>query len=104
MFIQKDTVVSLRYVMKANSGEIIEDIMNNKPIEYLHGGGNILPSLESVLEGLAVGTQKTFTVHDDQLTYPLHLDVVIDEIREATTEEIKSGKAGKEECGPGCCC
>jgi FKBP-type peptidyl-prolyl cis-trans isomerase 2 len=73
-------------------------------VEYLHGGGNILPSLESVLEGLPVGTQKSFTVHDEQLTHPLHFDVLIDEIREATTEEIKSGKPGKEECGPGCCC
>ena len=104
MLVKKDTIVSLRYVMKGNNGEIIEDTMNGKAVEYLHGGGNILPSLESVLEGLPVGTQKSFTVLDEQLTDPLHFDVVIDEIREATTEEIKSGKSGKEECGPGCCC
>lgn len=104
MLVKKDTIVSLRYVMKGNSGEIIEDTMNGKSVEYLHGGGNVLPSLESVLEGLPVGTQESFTVHDEQLTHPLHFVVVIDEIREATTEEIKSGKPGKEGCGPGCCC
>ena len=104
MLVKKDTIVSLRYVMKGKNGEIIEDTMNGKGVEYLHGGGNILPSLESVLEGLPVGTQKSFTIHDEQLTHPLHFDVVIDEIREATGEEIKSGKSGKEECGPGCCC
>jgi FKBP-type peptidyl-prolyl cis-trans isomerase SlyD len=104
MVIKKDTIVSLRYVMKGKNGEIIEDTMNGNGVEYLHGGGNILRSLESVLEGLAVGTQKSFTVHDEQLTHPLHFDVVIDGIRAATTEEIRSGKSGKEECGPGCCC
>ncbi|HET6769063.1 MAG TPA: FKBP-type peptidyl-prolyl cis-trans isomerase [Chitinophagaceae bacterium] len=104
MLVKKDTIVSLRYVMKGNDGEIIEDTMNEKAVEYLHGGGNVLPSLESALEGLPVGTQKSFTVHDEQLTHPLHFDVVIDEIREATTEEIKSGKPGNEGCGPGCCC
>lgn len=104
MLVKKGTIVSLRYVMKENNGKIIEDTMNGKGVEYLHGGGNILPSLESVLEGLPVGTQKSFTVHDEQLTHPLHFEVVIDEIREATTEEIKSGKSGTEECGPGCCC
>lgn len=104
MLVKKDTIVSLRYVMKGNNGEIIEDTMNGRAVEYLHGGGNILPSLEQVLEGLPVGTQKSFTVHDEQLTHPLHFDVVIDEIRDATTEEIRSGNPGKEECGPGCCC
>lgn len=104
MIIRKDTIVSLRYVMKGKNGEIVEDTMNGKGAEYLHGGGDILPSLESVLEGLPVGTQKSFTVHDEQLTYPLHFDVVIDAIREATAEEIRSGQSGKEECGPGCCC
>jgi FKBP-type peptidyl-prolyl cis-trans isomerase SlyD len=104
MLVKKDTIVSLRYVMKGNNGEIIEDTMNGKAVEYLHGGGHILQSLESVLEGLAVGTQKSFTVHDEELTHPLHFDVVIDEIREATAEEMKSAKAGKGECGPGCCC
>lgn len=104
MLIQKDTVVSLRYGVKNDKGEIVDSVMSSKPVEYLHGGGNILPSLESVLEGLPAGTQKSFTIHDEQLTYPLHFDVVIDKIREATIEEIKSGKPGKKGCGPDCCC
>lgn len=104
MVIKKDTIVSLRYVMKGKNGEIIEDTMNGQAVEYLHGGGNLLPSLESVLEGLPAGAQKSFTIHDEQLTHPVHFDVVIDEIRDATIDEITSGKPGKEECGPGCCC
>lgn len=104
MQVQKNTVVSLRYVMKNNNGEIIEDTIDSKPIEYLHGGGNILPSLESVLEGLPAGTHKSFTLQDEKLNDPLHFDVIVDGVREATTEEINSGRPGKKECGPGCCC
>jgi FKBP-type peptidyl-prolyl cis-trans isomerase SlyD len=104
MLVQKDSIVSLRYVIKDNSGEIIEDIMNNEPIKYLHGSGNILPSLESALEGLHAGANKTFTIHDGQLNSPLHFDIIVDEIRKATIEEINSGRPDQKECGPGCCC
>ena len=104
MLVRKDTVVSLRYIMKAHNGEIIENTTNSKPLEYLHGSGNILPSLESVLEGLAAGAKKSFTIHPEQLTNPLHFDVIVDEVREATAEEIKTGQPDQKECGPGCCC
>ena len=104
MLVRKDTVVSLRYIMKDSNGEIIEDTINSKPTDYLHGSGNILPSLESLLEGLAAGTKKSFTIHPEQLTNPLHFEVIVDEVREATAEEIRTGRPGKKECGPGCCC
>lgn len=104
MQVQKDTVVTIRYVMKDDRGEVMEDKMNNSPVQYLHGSGNILSSLESVLEGLTAGTQKSFTVQEKLWKNPLHFDLVVDEIRMATTEEIKKGEPIKNECGPGCCC
>ncbi len=59
MQVKKDTVVTLRYVMKDNQGEVMEDTMNNSPVQYLHGSGIMLPSLESSLEGLTAGEQKS---------------------------------------------
>jgi FKBP-type peptidyl-prolyl cis-trans isomerase SlyD len=104
MLIQKNTVVSLRYTMKDNKGEIIDDIMNSSPIEYLHGSGDIMSSLESSVEGLTEGTEKSFEVHDKVLNKPLYFEVVIDKIRSATDEEIEKRRVIKTDCGPDCCC
>jgi len=104
MQVQKNTVVTIRYMMKDHRGDVMEDTMNNDPVQYLHGSGNILPSLESMLEGLTTGTQKSFTVHEKQWKNPMHFDVMIAEVRAATTEEIEKGQPIKNECGPGCCC
>ncbi len=103
MQIKKGKVVSLRYVMKDDDGEIIDNTMQGSPIEYLHGGGNILPSLEALLEGLETGTEKAFTVHDAQLNKPIHFEIHIENIRTATDEEIEKRRVLKD-CGPGCCC
>ena len=103
MLVQKNTVVSLRYIMKDNVGEIIEDNMHGAPIEYLHGSGNILPSLETSLYGLESGAEKSFTVHDPQLNKPLYFEICIDNIRMATEDEIAKRRVLKN-CGPDCCC
>ncbi|HVM89277.1 MAG TPA: hypothetical protein VMT76_13895 [Puia sp.] len=103
MRIEKNSVVSLRYTMKDKGGEIIDDIMQSLPVDYLHGCGNIIPSLERNIEGLAQGEKKSFDVHDEVLNKPLHFDVVIDKIRAATTDEIEK-KRVINDCGPDCCC
>ena len=104
MRVQKDSVVTIRYIIKDNRGEVMEDTMNGSPVQYLHGSGFILSSLESVLEGLAAGTEKSFSVHEKQWKNPLQFDVVIDEVREATAEEMEKGQPVKKDCGPECCC
>ncbi len=47
-------VVSLRYVLVAD-GEEVARVDNDDPMEYLHGAEDILPGLESALEGKTVG-------------------------------------------------
>lgn len=102
--VQKNTIVSLRYIMKDHHGEVIENTTNSNPLEYLHGCGSIIPSLETALEGLAAGTKRSFTIHPEELDNPLHFDVIVDAIREATVEEINAGQPVKKGCGPDCCC
>jgi FKBP-type peptidyl-prolyl cis-trans isomerase 2 len=104
MQVRKDTVVTMRYIMKDDQGEVMEDTMNNSPVQYLHGCGIMLSSLETFLEGLTTGEQKSFTVNEMQWNKMLHFDVVIDEVRMATDEEIKLRRPMNNECGPECCC
>ena len=111
MKIATNTVVSLRYSMKNDEGELLENIIDKPPIDYLHGSGNILPALEISLEGLECGQQRSISISPE--THPglndkFHFDVIIDKVRTATEEELKLGKplqtASKNDCGPGCCC
>lgn len=52
--ITKDSVVSIEYVLKDESGNIL-DASREEPLEYLQGHQNIIPGLERALEGLKVG-------------------------------------------------
>ena len=111
MKITTNTVVSLRYSMKNDNGDLLEDIMDKPPVDYLHGSGNILPALEANLEGLECGQRRVIAISAEtipDLSDSFHFDVVIDKVRAATKEEIQIGRpiesVSKNECGPGCCC
>ncbi len=60
MTISSNKIVSLRYVMTNEGGEVIEDTMEQSPIQYLHGAGKIIPALENAIEGMQPGQKKHF--------------------------------------------
>ncbi|HEX4938189.1 MAG TPA: peptidylprolyl isomerase [Candidatus Kapabacteria bacterium] len=62
MNISKDKVVQFHYTLKNDKGEEIESTIGKDPMAYLHGHGNIIPGLESALEGKAAGDRFTITI------------------------------------------
>ena len=52
----------LEYLVRLDSGQVVETSMGKNPIEYVHGGGQILPALERALEGLREGEQAAFSI------------------------------------------
>ncbi len=60
--VQQDTVVSVDYTVKLDSGEVVDSSAGARPLEYLHGHKNIIPGLEKALEGMRVGESKSVTV------------------------------------------
>jgi len=53
MIVSKDKVVSIEYTLRDDGGEILDSSEGREPLAYLHGNGNIVPGLESQLEGKA---------------------------------------------------
>ncbi len=112
MNIGTNTIVGIRYKMQNSKGEVLEDILEGSPVEYLHGSGNILPALEAALAGLHAGDQKNILVSRDagysEVDDDFLFEVVIDTVRLATEDEIKKGspvdEIEVEDCGPGCVC
>ncbi|RFA25841.1 peptidylprolyl isomerase [Alkalilimnicola ehrlichii] len=55
MQIAKDKVVSIEYSLKDDEGTLLDTSEGRDPLAYLHGAGNIIPGLESALEGKQTG-------------------------------------------------
>jgi FKBP-type peptidyl-prolyl cis-trans isomerase SlyD len=110
MQIATHTIVAIRYSMQNSKGEVLENILEGSPVEYLHGSGHLLPELEDDLVGLRAGdkkqvfvSSKSYTEVDDDFSF----DIIVDSVRLATEEEIKMGRpmeSVEEECGPECIC
>ncbi len=56
MSIEKDKVVSMKYVLKDDQGNIIDQSQDGQ-FAYLHGANNIIPGLEEALEGKNTGDE-----------------------------------------------
>ncbi|MBM4247682.1 MAG: peptidylprolyl isomerase [Deltaproteobacteria bacterium] len=51
MKVAKRTVVTIDYTLTSDEGEVIDSSSGGEPLAYLHGVGNIVPGLESALDG-----------------------------------------------------
>ena len=60
--IQNGKVVDLAYTLANSSGEVLDRADSRDPFSYLHGAGQIVPGLESALEGLKIGDKKKVSV------------------------------------------
>ncbi|XOV84137.1 MAG: peptidylprolyl isomerase [bacterium] len=57
MNIEKDSVVMLRYCLRNDAGEVLDDAMEGEPVALLHGHGNVMPGLERALLGRVAGDE-----------------------------------------------
>jgi FKBP-type peptidyl-prolyl cis-trans isomerase SlyD len=62
MQIAQDTVVSIHYTLTDDAGETVDSSVGGDPLFYLHGNGNLVPGLESALEGKQAGEKVKVTV------------------------------------------
>jgi FKBP-type peptidyl-prolyl cis-trans isomerase SlyD len=51
MTIAQDQVVSIRYTLKNDAGDVLDSSPHAEPLVYLHGHGNLIPGLERELTG-----------------------------------------------------
>jgi FKBP-type peptidyl-prolyl cis-trans isomerase SlyD len=66
MKIENKRAVAIGYKLTIDDGILVDMSEPGQPLWYLHGFGNIIPGLESALEGLEVGDKKTVVVPPDQ--------------------------------------
>ena len=93
MQIAKNSVVSIRYIMKNSKEEVLENTMNGLPVSYLHGSPGIQPLLQAQLEGLKAGDKKVMylTAASGLTNEDFIFEVIIDDVRVALKEEVLLG-------------
>ncbi|HXG37197.1 MAG TPA: peptidylprolyl isomerase [Bacteroidota bacterium] len=62
MKIAKDTVVTIDYTLTDEQGKVMDSSRGQEPLTYLHGAGNLIPGLESQLEGKSKGDEVKISV------------------------------------------
>lgn len=75
MQVGQHKVVTIDYTLRNDAGDVLDTSKGRGPLTYLHGAGNLIPGLESALEGKQAGDAMTVTVppengygeKDDQL-------------------------------------
>lgn len=62
MHVAANKVVSIEYTLTNAQGEVMDSSADREPMAYLQGHQNIIPGLESALEGKSVGDQLQVTI------------------------------------------
>jgi len=92
MKIEANKVVSIDYTLKDDDGNIVDTSQGAEPLVYLHGASNIIPGLESELDGKAAGEEISVRVPPEQ-AYGVRDDAKKQAVPRAMfgDEEIKVG-------------
>ena len=66
MRITTNSAVRIHYHLTSPSGELIDSSRGKAPLGYFHGHGNLVPGVESALDGLEQGDRVTAIVAPEQ--------------------------------------
>lgn len=93
MQIARDTVAAIDYKLTDNEGQVLDTSEGREPLAYLHGAGNLIPGLESALEGQSEGDSLTVTVQPEE-AYGERDESLIQQVPMAAFEGVEQVEAG----------
>jgi len=93
MQIAEGTVVSMDYALRDDEGNLLDQSQPEQPLAYLHGHKNIIPGLESALEGKAAGDSVEVRVEPKEAYGEMNpaLEQVVPKDRFQGIEDIQVG-------------
>lgn len=105
MTVDKNTVVTIAYTLKDETGEVLDTSEGGEDLAYLHGHENIVPGLEAELEGKAVGDSvstsvspdKGYGVRNDELVFKIPRDRLPDDDVELGMQFAAQDKEGNQQ-------
>lgn len=79
MLIGQNSVVSIQYTLKNDSGDVMDQSPEGEPLVYLHGASNIIPGLEKELTGKVAGAEFQARIEPEE-AYGQHNPEMIQEV------------------------
>lgn len=95
MKIASNKVATLHYTLKDDKGALIESSVGSEPLTYIHGIGNLIPGLESQLEGKTAGDKIAVTVKAED-AYGDRDEELIEEVERTEFDDGEELEVGKE--------
>lgn len=90
-----NTVVLIHYTLTNDGGETLDTSSGREPLAYLHGGGNIIPGLESALKGKKTGDKLKVSILPAE-AYGLRDDSLIQVVPRADFGDTQDLEAGMQ--------
>ena len=95
MKVGKDKVVLMHYTLKNDAGDVIDSSKGGEPLPFLQGHGNIIPGLESALEGSKMGDKLDVSIKPED-GYGERMKNAIQEIPSSALQGIDEVKVGMQ--------
>jgi len=95
MKVGKDKVVLMHYTLKNDAGDVIDSSDGADPLPFLQGHGNIIPGLESALEGSKVGDKLEVSIKPEE-GYGVRMKDAIQEIPSSALKGVDEVKVGMQ--------
>ncbi|MCM2279321.1 MAG: peptidylprolyl isomerase [Oligoflexia bacterium] len=96
-------VIEMSYRLMNAKGEVLDQADSGSPFAYLHGAQQIVPGLESAIEGLSVGDKKNVVVQPEEGYGEVNpaLKLVVTRAQFPTGVELKTGMQFEAQGGDG---
>jgi FKBP-type peptidyl-prolyl cis-trans isomerase SlyD len=94
MIVEKDKIVSIQYNATDETGVVVDSNTEFEPLEYLHGHGNILETLENALSGLQIAEEKKITLAPGEAYGEFNPELVFEVNREQFPEGAEQVQLG----------
>ena len=65
MQIGTNSVVSIHYTLRDETGEVLDASESREPLDYIHGSRQIIPGLENALEGKSKGEELSVVIEPE---------------------------------------
>lgn len=76
--IERGSIVQIEYTLRDESGAILDSNQGQAPLTYRHGEHEIIPGLESALDGLRVGDERQITIKPEDAYGPVDPTAVVE--------------------------
>ncbi|MDY7025474.1 MAG: peptidylprolyl isomerase [Pseudomonadota bacterium] len=95
MKIEAQRVVSIHYRLSNGQGEVLDSSEGQEPMDFLFGANNIIPGLETALEGLEKGAELTGLKIEANDAYGEAHEALVQEVPRSAFQGVDSIEVGQ---------